>query len=404
MTGARLYLFDDHGARRWAPFTLTRPAGELAFGAMLLRERTERAFGLPCAGHLTRPALAGFDEPGAPRVVEADDLPRDETRVLICSRAVLTRPVGALPRRTTRLAIEGRTIGWVVAPGEPVPPDEQLRFPGRNDDGSGEELAGHVLHNPWDLLAEGPARIAEDLRALALPDTAAPGVVRIGDEALTLGDGAGIEPGVVVDTRDGPIHLGDGVRVEGPGRLVGPLVVRPGSRILGGTVGSSFIGPVCKVRGEMADSILLGFVNKAHDGHLGHAVLGRWVNLGAMTTNSDLKNNYGSVRVWTLDGERDTGLLKVGCFLGDHVKTGIGTMINTGTVIGAGSNVFGGLMPPDVVPPFSWGSGTDLRDYRLDRFLEAAERAMVRRSQVLPDGMRALLSRAWSETRVRRAV
>ena len=137
--------------------------------------------------------------------------------------------------------------------------------------------------------------------------------------------------------------------------------------------------------------MLLGFVNKAHDGHLGHALLGRWVNLGAFTTNSDLKNNYRPVRVWTPEGEKDTGLLKVGCFLGDHVKTGIGTVLNTGTIVGAGSNVFGGVMPPTVVPPFSWGAGSDLRDHRLDNFLATAAAAMSRRGQELTPGVTEIL-------------
>ena len=183
--------------------------------------------------------------------------------------------------------------------------------------------------------------------------------------------------------------------MEGPARLVGPLWIGPGCKVFGGHVGTSSIGPICKVRGEIADSVLLGYVNKAHDGYLGHALLGRWVNLGAMTTNSDLKNNYGPVSVWTPDGPRNTGLMKVGCFLGDHVKTGIGTVLNTGTVVGAGSNLFGGAMPPTRVPAFSWGTGSDLSEYRLDKFLENAERAMDRRDVPLSEGMRRLFGRAW---------
>jgi UDP-N-acetylglucosamine diphosphorylase/glucosamine-1-phosphate N-acetyltransferase len=172
--------------------------------------------------------------------------------------------------------------------------------------------------------------------------------------------------------------------------------------VFGGPVGTSSIGPVCKVRGEVAESVLLGYVNKAHDGHLGHALLGRWVNLGAATINSDLKNNYRPVRVWTPTGEEDTGLTKVGCFLGDHVKTGIGTVLNTGTVVGAGSNVFGGLMPPTVVPAFSWGAGDALTTYRFDKFLETAEAAMARRGQTLTPGVRDILAAAWEATRAER--
>jgi hypothetical protein len=127
------------------------------------------------------------------------------------------------------------------------------------------------------------------------------------------------------------------------------------------------------------------------------------VNLGAFTTNSDLKNNYRSVRVWTPDGEVDTGRLKVGCFLGDHVKTGIGTVINTGSVIGAGSNVYGGMMPPTVVPPFSWGAGADFRDHRLDKFLETASAVVSRRGRELTPGVLEILRTAWRATAGRRA-
>ena len=181
-------------------------------------------------------------------------------------------------------------------------------------------------------------------------------------------------------------------------RLEGPAFIGPDTTILGGVLSEVSIGPVCKVRGEVECSLILGYTNKAHDGFLGHAYLGRWVNLGALTTNSDLKNNYGPVRVGGADGPVETGLMKVGCFLGDHVKTGIGTLLNTGTVVGAGSNLFGGEMPPTYVPPFSWGNGTKLTEFRLERFLEVATQAMGRRGMELDAEMEALLRRAWGSS------
>jgi UDP-N-acetylglucosamine diphosphorylase/glucosamine-1-phosphate N-acetyltransferase len=300
--------------------------------------------------------------------------------------------------------VGGQTAGWVVAAGETNPPEAWLLDPETAPRQSASvELDGYVLDHPWDLVARNDERIARDVAHSWPEEGEPPGIVRVGSHAISLGDGALIEPGVHVDVRAGPIRLAEGARVEGPARIAGPLFVGRGSTVLGGTVGTSSIGPVCLVRGEVAHSIMLGFVNKAHDGHIGHALLGRWVNLGAFTTNSDLKNNYRSVRVWTLDGERDTGLLKVGSFLGDHVKTGIGTVLNTGTVIGAGSNVFGGVMPPTVVPPFSWGAGSDLRDHRLDKFLDTADRVMARRGEAMTPGVRHLLGEAWKATAGRRA-
>lgn len=404
MTDRSLYLFDDRQARRWAPLTLTRPVGELLRGCLTMRRRAEMVLGMSCAGHLSRSDLHGFDEPGAAPVVDRGEVIVSGTRVFLSSRAVLDFADVEIPSTSARLAVDGQTVGWIVPEGEPLPPDEWIRTPDRAPrDGEVVELEGRVVGHLWDAVAENPAQISTDIQHLWPGDDDPPGVVRIGDGSISLGEDAEIEPGVHVDVRDGPVRLADGARVEGPGRLTGPLFVGPGSTVFGGSVGVSSLGPVCLVRGEVTDSIFLGYVNKAHDGHMGHAYLGRWVNLGAFTTNSDLKNNYRSVRVWTLDGEKDTGLLKVGCFLGDHVKTGIGTVLNTGTVIGAGSNVFGGLMPPSVVPPFSWGAGSDLRDHRLEKFMETAQRVMARRDQGLTPGVTRILRTAWKETAGRRA-
>jgi UDP-N-acetylglucosamine diphosphorylase/glucosamine-1-phosphate N-acetyltransferase len=398
----RLYLFDDGRARRWAPFTLTRPAGELRYGCLTFRERAERLFGVPCSGHLSRRALEGFDEPGAAPVVQREAVPHDVRRIVLSSRVAPDfQEPPSLPGGG-RLTVAGETVGWVLEPGQPLPPDALLRDPASGTSGPAAELAGELLRRPWHLVDGTAERIAKDVVKLFLDDHKPERLIHIGRGMLSMSARSEIEPGVVVDTRGGPVRLDDGVRVEGPARLVGPLYVGRDSTVVGGRVATSSIGPVCRLRGEVAHSVLLGWVNKSHEGHLGRAMLGRWVNLGAGTQNSDMKNNYGTIRVWTPDGEEDTGLIKVGCFLGDHVKTGVGTLLNTGTVIGAGSNVFGGLMPPRVVPPFSWGSGTGLSEYRFDRFMQSAEAGMARRGERMTPGARRILAQSWQGTRPRR--
>ncbi|MEX0906945.1 MAG: hypothetical protein WD054_01345, partial [Gemmatimonadota bacterium] len=199
----------------------------------------------------------------------------------------------------------------------------------------------------------------------------------------------------VLDFTRGPIWFADDVTVRAFSRVAGPAYVGRGSTLLGGPYDAVSIGPVCKVHGELEESVVLGYSNKAHDGFLGHAYLGRWVNLGALTTNSDLKNNYGTIRMWTPHGDVDTGLIKLGCLLGDHVKTGIGALINTGTVIGAGSNLYGTDMPPKYVPPFSWGTGAELTAFDIDRFIGVAQTAMGRRKLELSGRMREILREAW---------
>lgn len=404
MSGTHLYMFDDRTARRWAPFTLTRPVGELLYGCMRLRERAEKIFDLPCEGYVSRNALLGFDEPGSGHTLTLVEIAGEGHRVLLSTRAVLDYQTLPTLEGPVRLRVKGNVAGWIIPEGMPLPSELSIRDPASHPWEHGElELEGQFLERPWHLMEGNAAQVRRDVLHCWMDDNRPEGVVRIGPGELSMGAGAEVEPGVVVDTRNGPVRLSDDVYVRGPARLTGPLFVAQGTIILGGDVGTSSIGPRCRIRGEVSDSVILGYTNKAHDGHLGHAMLGSWVNLGAGTSNSDLKNTYGRIQMWTPDGMMDTGLTKAGCFIGDHVKTGIGTLLNTGAVVGAGSNVFGGAMPPTVVPPFSWGTATDLRDYHMERFLKNAERAMDRRGRSLTEGLRQILQDAWSDTAGRRA-
>jgi hypothetical protein len=160
---------------------------------------------------------------------------------------------------------------------------------------------------------------------------------------------------------------------------------------MGGDISTCSIGDVCKVRGELSSTVFAGYGNKGHDGFVGHSYLGRWVNLGAGTITSNLKNTYGTVALWTPAGVRDTGMQFLGTMFGDHVKTGIGLRLTTGTVLGAGSNVYGN-MPPKVVAPFSWGDAPPYAVYHADKFLETAARMMSRRHVELTDPARRHLT------------
>jgi UDP-N-acetylglucosamine diphosphorylase / glucose-1-phosphate thymidylyltransferase / UDP-N-acetylgalactosamine diphosphorylase / glucosamine-1-phosphate N-acetyltransferase / galactosamine-1-phosphate N-acetyltransferase len=406
MSEISLVLFDDDTSAGWEPFALTRPAGELRFGALLQRERAERVLGTRAAAHLCADHLLGFEEEGAPPVRARGDAPAEGARLFLSSRAVpdfgIDRSLLTPDSGTRPVHVGGEPAGWLVPAGEPPPRPEALANPASaGGDVEPIELPGRLLARVWQLVLETPDQLGRDIEAIA-PEAAAnlpDGVHRTGSHGVHLGEGARIEAGAFLDTTEGPIWLDSGTTVRTFTRLAGPAYVGTGSTVLGGTVEAVSVGPVCKVRGELAESVCLGYVNKAHDGHIGHAYLGRWVNLGAETTNSDLKNNYGSIRVWTPQGEVDTGEMKLGSLIGDHAKTGIGLLLNTGTVVGAGSNLFGAELPPKYVPPFSWGSGSELTDFRLDKFFEVAERAMARREVELTDGMRQQLQRAWDRSR-----
>lgn len=401
MAPDRLFLFDDAVARGWDPFALTRPAGEILFGTETLRARCERVFGVRCDGHLVGEALTGFEEPGAPPCVAGSGPLADGHTLILSSRFVPAESAGtaSFDVPVVLVAQDVKVGAWIPA-GTPVPPNP----------GSGGwpeawpriSTSGAVLDTVWGLMAANGERLRADgarFRRSRLPG----GVHRVGTGRVHVAEGAVIEPGVVVDTTDGPVMLGTGARVTAPCRISGPAWIGAHTTILGGTVGSASIGPHCRIRGEVSSSVVLGYSNKAHDGFLGHSVVGKWVNLGAMTSNSDLKNTYGSVRVRIGTRTIDTGLTKAGCFLGDHVRTGIGTLLATGTIVGAASNLFGERMPPGFVPPFSWSSPSGLVEYDLERFMETAGVVMRRRQVELTGGMRTLYRRAFGDTAGMRA-
>jgi len=239
----------------------------------------------------------------------------------------------------------------------------------------------------WDLILANPQQIADDFRAAGRSGIEGqieqPQALRGNARDVYIARGAHIHPMVVLDAEHGPIYLDEDVEVHPFTRIEGPCYVGPKSILLGAKCreGNS-IGPMCRVGGEVEESIIHGWSNKYHDGFLGHAYVGEWVNLGALTTNSDLKNDYGSVEV-SLDGKApiSTGSIKVGALIGDHVKTSIGTLFNTGSYIGAMSLVMATGKPlPKYIPEFTWLlEGVATKGFGKGKLYETAGLAMSRR-------------------------
>lgn len=411
-----LYLYDDARARTFEPFALTRPASELRAGAEVIRARWEQLFGARATGAIAASHLVAFQEEGAPPVFPTGTVPggailanaRCVTSLRVPARAVAAPADAAGVRAWTcdgriaavRLAASldvAALSNGTVALDELVPAGAAT-----------EAIDGRWLDAVWDLIRDLVPQLGEDIRTL-VERARAPsprlgeqgeGFVRPAD-AIVLGEngvfvesGAAIEPQVCFDTHGGPIYVARGASVRAFSRLGGPLFVGPDTQVLGGRVAASAFGETCRVHGEMSNSVMLSFTNKVHDGFVGHSYLGRWVNFGAGTTTSNLKNTYGNVALWTPAGVRDTGLQFLGTLAGDHAKTGIGLRLTTGTVLGAGANVYD-RMPPKAVPPFSWGGGPPYGRYRLDKFLEVAARVMERRGMMLSDGGRRQLAAAY---------
>jgi UDP-N-acetylglucosamine diphosphorylase/glucosamine-1-phosphate N-acetyltransferase len=222
-----------------------------------------------------------------------------------------------------------------------------------------------------------------------------PGVHFINPEKIYFPEDATILPGVILDASGGPIFIGSGVRIEPHTYLIGPAYIGKDSMLVGGKISGSSIGPMCRVGGEVEETIIQGYTNKYHAGFLGHAYVGEWVNLGAMTTNSDLKNNYSTVKVSVNGNDIDTENLKVGSFIGDFTKTAIGTLLNTGINIGICCNIIpGGLAADKEIPNFCWYSSRHKLDYNINKATETIRRTMARRGKeltpALEDRLRSL--------------
>ncbi len=388
-----IHLYDDAIARTFEPFALTRPAGELRAGALLVRERWMRALGAPVAGHLTSPHLAGFEEPGSAPVVDSGTLPAGTwvanarflpalTRLPVEDAVLVAGTAVAAVRLRTPLPASAFADGTVDLAS--LTPAEGVR----------KTLAsGWWAHDVWDYVRHLVPMLEHDIPVLggSMPASLPTGAIRVGTHPIYVEPGADVEPAVCFDTSAGPILLRAGSHAHAFTRLVGPLYVGEGSSVTADKIAASSIGDTCKVHGELSNSIFTGHSNKGHDGFVGHSMLGRWVNLGAGTITSNLKNTYGTVQLWTPAGIRETGLQFLGTLFGDHAKTGIGLTLTTGSVLGAGANVYGSQMPPKAVAPFAWGEAGAFVEYRADKFVDVAERMMSRRHVTMSDGMRRML-------------
>ena len=254
-----------------------------------------------------------------------------------------------------------------------------------------------VDHNEAELVREFEARG----RAGELRGTLHEGVHLLGRENLFVGEGAVVKPGCVLDAEDGPIYIAEGATVM-PGTCIqGPTYIGPGSTIqmAARLREGSNIGAVCKVGGEIENSIVHSFSNKQHDGFLGHAYVGQWVNLAADTINSDLKNTYGTVRVQLPHKLVETGSTFVGLAVGDHSKSAIASTFVTGSVVGFCCNVLAAGFPPKFVPSFSWLTDGSVQPYSTEVAIEVARRVVSRRQKTITDADAALFHTIYDLTR-----
>ncbi len=244
-----------------------------------------------------------------------------------------------------------------------------------------------VANYLWDLVYSSGKEIQNDFKIYTKNKTSAKkkyaGVDFVNRKNIFIGKDVDIKPGVVIDASTGPIVIEKNVTIFPNAVIQGPFYIGESSKIKScATIYPNVsIGKVCKVGGEVEDTIIHSYSNKQHSGFLGHSYLGSWINLGADTNNSDLQNNYGSIKVQVNGRHIDSGKQFVGLMMGDHSKTAINTMFNTGTVVGFSSNVYGAGFPPKYIASFGWGGAESMKEYKLSKAIETAKAVFARRDK-----------------------
>lgn len=385
----RWYIYEDKLAEQLCPLALARPVFELVCGREGLRRRVQRWFPTAEWGALVRPYLAETFAEECPRArVNDNGFLAPSPTLLINGRWMPDRRLTAADVTLDNAGFIDGHLAWIaVSPEEAAVLDsscfdEELQLIARNR--RVVEAMGTMIEHPWDLVDRNRRQLELDFVDEGVSEIPhSPHVQCLGDPAdVYVANESTIDPYVVIDTTDGPVSIDRNVHIQSFTRIAGPCHIGEGTRIFRGLIsGGTTIGPHCRIGGEIEESILHSHVNKYHEGFLGHSYVCPWVNLGAITTTSDLKSDYSSVKV-PLQGQMvDSGISKVGSFIGDHTKTAIDSMFNTGSAIGVMTLVLpGGRLLPRHIPSFCNVSFGELAcDWPLDQNIATAKIAMSRR-------------------------
>ncbi|MDX2118905.1 MAG: putative sugar nucleotidyl transferase [Planctomycetota bacterium] len=379
-------LFDD-GLGTLAPLTDLRAAMDIRTGVLTTFERVNADARLAVSGLIVPEPLAELTRER--HRVEVNPATVGPGTLVVNARVPLPPLDAALQLAAGERLVskDGTTIACRCAGA-----DSQQTWHATWHEGRAIAIEGvGVLERPWDVRRFRDACIAADLARLCGSVTMGPmgfagvaaGVVQFGTHAVRIDAGARVYPTVVLDTEGGPIHIGVNAVVRPGSVLIGPCAIGPGSTVLDQSLikAQTAIGPSCKVAGEVGGTIIQGFSNKAHDGHLGDSYLGEWVNLGAGTTNSNLLNTYGEVIAKATPGGSNerTGIQFLGAIIGDHVKTAICTRIMTGSVLHTGGMFAQSAAVAGTTLRFAWATDAGVKAFRLDKFMEVARAAMKRR-------------------------
>jgi UDP-N-acetylglucosamine diphosphorylase/glucosamine-1-phosphate N-acetyltransferase len=382
-------LFDGTVRNALLPFTFTRPVADIRIGILTIREKWETQLGTTTTT-LTEEYLQ-----------EKFPMVEMEQNIMINAAFVPNNELVAL--------VQNLKTNQAIFAGDEVVAFFTTENQEEVDFDSYEILDFDTncikIEHTWDIFAKNDQAIREDFQLITTDRTSQPipkSVNVIAPENIFIEEGAKLEF-VTLNASTGPIYIGknaeimEGSVIRGPFALCEEAQVKLATKVYGATT----VGPHCRIGGEVNNSVLFGYSNKGHDGFLGNSVLGEWCNIGADSNNSNLKNNYEEVKLWSYETENfaKTGLQFCGLMMGDHSKCGINTMFNTGTVVGVSANIFGSGFPRNFVPSFSWGGASGFTTYLTKKAFEVAKVVMSRRHVDFTETDAKILEYVFEETK-----
>jgi len=382
-------LFDDPTLRKaLLPFTYTRPLSAIRVGILTIAEKWEKRLGTEVS-YKTEAYL----QKKYPVVSTLNNLMINGA---VCPDELLVDTVKSLP--DGYYLVKGNFLIAARNPDDEMTTQNTIEY----------ESQLTVIDHPWRVFRENADQLKRDFKLITHGRKSFPITDKYtavyGEENIFVEEGVTILA-AVLNAESGPIYLGknsiiqEGVVIRGAFALCENAQINMGAKLRGDTT----VGPFSKVGGEISNTVFFGNSNKAHDGYLGNSVIGEWCNLGAGTNSSNLKNNYDTVKLWSHaeNSFKNTGLQFCGLMMGDHSKSGISTMFNTGTVVDVCANIFGGGFPPTYIPSFAWGGAHGFTIYKIEKALETINKVMSRRNADFSEDDKDILLHLFKETVVR---
>ncbi|PIW69999.1 MAG: hypothetical protein COW08_04130 [Ignavibacteriales bacterium CG12_big_fil_rev_8_21_14_0_65_30_8] len=410
----QICIFEDEKTEQFNPLTYSRPVYELVCGVSTLREKISRAFpkakvSLHCRSYLEETLKNQNPKNDINKI-------SDKECLFINGRILFNEQIAEQLKKIKddKVFLSGKDIVAVKLLDQKLSSIKN-KLPNlfsKNSFGKipSQQIDATLTEYIWDLIKQNPEELVNDTKYFSSKvkrskiKIKAAGVQWVNRKNIFIKNGVKLKPGVVLDATNGPIFIDKNaiihpnVVIEGPVYIGENTIVKSGATLYANVS----IGKNCKVGGEIEDTIMLPYSNKQHLGFIGHAYLGSWVNLGANTNCSDLKNNYGNIKVKVNNKLINTNTRFLGTIIGDHSKTAINTMLNTGTVIGFSSNIYGAGFPNKYIPSFSWGGCQQLVTYQLEKAEETASIVFERRNKAFNNTDKKLFQKIFDITKIER--